>query len=308
VLRGKYPLPLVYFGIRIALGKVGLGCTQTTVSSDKQDGGTVNRSILKFLLVLVGVALFTAVAAADSFTFNISGTIPSSGSAVTSTVTITSTGTSLSDANRGFDIKVVNTTANPANITQILDAIQFNLKNGISLGTTQLKSASATIRDIAPNGTYTDTNSTSLGTNTASQIDWGLVTGSAFKLCAGAYGTTSCPLHPDGIVGPAANNNQYPLANPSITNDQHSPELFGTLGKPVTFHVYASSVTASTMIANVIDSAQFYYGTSGGKDNIQVCVNCGGGGGGGGNTPEPASIFLLGSGVVGIASRLRKRK
>jgi len=267
----------------------------------------VNRSVRKILLVLAGVALLTSLASADSFTFNISGTIPSSGSYVTSTVTITSTGTSLSDANRGFDIKVINTTANPANITQVLDAIQFNLKSGVSIGSTSLKSASAIIRNIdGTTNNYTDTASTTLGTNTASQIDWGLVSGGAFKLCAGAYGGGSCPLHPEGIIGPADTNNQYPAANPSITNDQHTPELFGDLGKPVTFHVYASGVTANTMIANVFDSAQFYYGTSGGSDNLKVCVS--GCGGGGGMTPEPGSVFLLGTGIAGIASRLRKRK
>jgi hypothetical protein len=254
--------------------------------------------------------LFTTIAAADSFTFNIAGTIPSSGSYVTSTVTITSVGSSLSDSSRGFDIKVINTTANPGNITQILDAIQFNLKSGVGLGTLQLKSTgtSGIVRTINPDGTYSDMNSTGLGQNEANgQIDWGLVSGSAFKLCAGAYGTTSCPLHPEGIIGTPNASNLYSNANPSITNGQHTPELFGTLGQPVSFHVYASGVTANTMIANVIDSANFYYGTSGGSDKIQVCVSCSGGGGGG-SVPEPASIFLLGSGLAGVASRLRKRK
>ena len=239
------------------------------------------------------------MAAADSFTFNISGTIPSSGAAVNSTVQITST-------TNGFDIKAINNTTNPGNITQVLDAIQFNLKSGVSLSGLALTSASATIRNISSTGTYADTASTSIGSNSATQIDWGLVSGSAFKLCAGAYGTSSCPLHPEGIIGAPDASNLYSAANPSITNGAHTPELFGTLGKPVTFHVYASGITANTLIANVIDSAQFYYGTSGGSDNIKVCVGCGGTTYG--STPEPASIFLLGSGVVGLASRLRKRK
>lgn len=264
----------------------------------------MSRSVLKFLVVLAALGLFATTAAADSFAFNIAGTIPSSGKYVTSTVKIST------EAN-GFKVEAANTTTNPSDITQILDAIQFNLKSGVSLGSLQLTSASAQIRDIAGNGTYTKVNSTTLGSDTSSQIDWGLASGSAFKLCAGAYGGGSCPLHPNGIIGKPDSNNLYSNANPSITNDPHTPELFGTFDtttgavKPVTFHVYASGVTGSDLVSKYIDSANFYYGTGGGNDNIKVCLSCTNGGG---NVPEPASIFLLGSGMAGLASKLRKRK
>ena len=267
----------------------------------------MSRSVLKFLMVLAATALFTTMAAADSFTFNIAGTIPSSGKYVTSVVTITSVGTSSSDSNRGFDINVVNTTANPSSLTQILDAIQFNLKSGVSLGTLTLKSTgtSAILRDVASNGTYVDMASTGLGqTESNGQIDWGLVSGSAFKLCAGAYNTSSCPMQQEGIIGSPDTNGAYSAAGTPITGSSGSPELYGTLGQPVTFHVYASGVTANTMIANVIDSANFYYGTCGGSDKVQVAVVPTGGG----SVPEPASIFLLGSGIAGLATKLRKRK
>jgi len=259
--------------------------------------------------MLLLIAGLTSFAAADSFTFSLSGNYFLSGDSVSehenAKVTITSTGAGGADPTSGFDIKVVNYQADPESIKQVLSSLQFNLKNNVSLQGLSLTGASGTIRTLNSDGTYSDKAATGLGTDYTKQIDWGMVSNaSSIQLCAGGY-PAGCPsLKPQGIIGPAGSGNTY-HGSPSLVVGTHTPELYGTDAAPVTFHLYSSSVTASTTISNVFSSATFTFGTNAGNT---VNVNIPPPSGGGGDVPEPASVALLGSGIVALAGRLRRKK
>jgi PEP-CTERM motif len=272
----------------------------------------VKRSVMKFLLVVAGLACLTSLAAADPFTFTLNGNYNLTGNGNTlenAKITITTTGSGGADLNSGFDIQVVNYQNDPTSIAQILDAMQFNLKNGVSLSNLSLTGASGTLRDLySSNGkapySFKDTAANALGSASNNKIDWGLLKdSSSFTLCAGAYGSSSCPMHPEGVIGGAGANNLYDGGNPSLINT-HTPELFGTDQAPVTFHVYSSSVSAATKISDVISGATFTFGTN---SCDTVTMNVPKPPTGGGQVPEPASIALLGTGAVALFNRLRRK-
>lgn len=271
----------------------------------------MKRSVLKFLLLVIGLASLTSFAAADSFTFSLNGTYNLAGNGNTlenAKIIITTAGSGGADAASGFDIKVVNYQADPSSIAQVLDAMKFNLKSGVTLSNLSLTGASGIIRSLSSNGLgdykYTDKASSTLGTDYSKQIDWGLLKqSSSFTLCAGAYGKSSCPLKPEGIIGGAGSNNLY-NGNSSLVAGTHTPELFGTDQAPVSFHVYSSSVNAGTKIADVISAATFTFGTNS-CDTVTIHVPHTPPGG---NIPEPASMALVGTGAVALFGRLRRRK
>lgn len=231
----------------------------------------------------------------SSYTFNTtSGATAGTGNPVNATMTIGMTA-------NGFDVTLVNLLANPGNIAQVVTGLEFTINSNLSKSvktslssSSSLQSSDAIIRTINPNGTYSDS-------APDQQTNWQL-SSSFFKgglaLCAAGCGT----WHPEGVIGPADSNNLYSNANPSITNNQHTPELFGTLGQPVTFHVYAQGLAGVTA-SQLFSGANFVFGTNGYKVGAtpgpppppptQV--------------PEPGTFVLMGSGLLGVA-RLAMRR
>jgi hypothetical protein len=103
-------------------------------------------------------------------------------------------------------------------------------------------------------------------------------------VCAFGVGPTAGPEQT--IIG-GTGSGAYANANGSIAgNDPHNPFLAGT----VTFTLIVPGVTVNSTFSNVV----VQFGTTATPPDIQ-------------EAPEPASMLLLGSGLIGAAAGFRKR-
>lgn len=100
-----------------------------------------------------------------------------------------------------------------------------------------------------------------------------------------AFGVVS-PAGPDQTIIGGDGVGPYSSANNSIAgNDPHNPFLVGT----VTFTLLVPGVTVNSTFSNVV----IQFGTEATPPQTEV--------------PEPASMLLLGTGLIGTAAGLRKR-
>jgi hypothetical protein len=195
----------------------------------------------------------------------------------------------------GFDVSVVNLLAGVNSPQQLITGIELaygsgfttTMKNNLGLtGTDAIK------RTINSDGTFSS--------SSISQSNWDLSKsyfGGGLALCASACGD----FDPQGIIGAPKSTGKY---DPSeFYGTDNNPVLFGSTSQPVTFHVYASGVTSSTSVASLISGANFVFG-----DNDCGTVVKVGTGYPVGPVPEPASIFLIGSGLLAVGRKLRIKK
>lgn len=234
--------------------------------------------VLAMLMLALG---WTNVAKADQIFVTPPGaTEPNNGNPVSAQADFSLSGNTLT-------IALTNTLPGIHDAGQLLTDIFFTL-SPVPTGIPTLSSQVGDLINVATDKSVTDLGSKSLG--------WGFGAAtvnsiSGFELCVICQnGLTAVATPSEGILGPASGDGKYDNANGSIAgNPPHNPFVNQT----ATFEL--TGIPGDAKVGDVV----FSFSTTAG-DNVPGTP--------GPPVPEPASLILFGTGLLGLGAKLRRRR
>jgi len=238
--------------------------------------------IKKLALGLVVTVLACSTAFADSITFQTAaGTNETSGGQPVAAKAVVTTAAGVVTVQL-WNLLGLDGNPSISNAGQLLSDFQFKLSSSsatVSYATGT--SGSATLIDVGSGGAVTSAGSTA-------QLGWGLSLGGTTISLEGLGGTATPS---ELLLGAACSSGKYCNANRSITgNGPHNPFALNY----ATFTIDDSAITSATTASNAI----FSFGTASG-DNVPGIPAS--------PVPEPPSLLLFASGLLGLATVTRRR-